>query len=193
MAGENVADRLKLFIESRGLTYSQFADSCGIPRPSLSQLLTGRNKKINDTMVRQIHTEFPDLSIVWLLFGEGPMEEKKTPVVENTPDDVDMGIFNSIFSIENKIESTGDSKNLKSFIDNKPVTEFSKENAANDGGIKGLNSDRQVDILKLKVKELTSEIERLKKNPRKVAQITLYYDDSTFETFVPFSKDHNSK
>lgn len=41
----NVAIRLKGFIESQGLTNSQFADRCGIPRPSLSQLLTGRNKK----------------------------------------------------------------------------------------------------------------------------------------------------
>ncbi|GFI58835.1 hypothetical protein IMSAG025_02299 [Muribaculaceae bacterium] len=29
------------------------------------------------------------------------------------------------------------------------------------------------------------EIEKMRKNPRKVVQITVYYDDSTFETFYP--------
>ena len=46
MDTDNVAIRLKGFIQSQGLTNSQFADNCGIPRPSLSQLLGGRNKKI---------------------------------------------------------------------------------------------------------------------------------------------------
>lgn len=32
------------------------------------------------------------------------------------------------------------------------------------------------------------EIENLQKNPRKVTQITVYYDDSTFETFFPAPK-----
>ncbi|MDE5586438.1 MAG: hypothetical protein K2I92_08940, partial [Muribaculaceae bacterium] len=36
-----------------------------------------------------------------------------------------------------------------------------------------------------KILELQLQIEKLKKNPRRVAQITVYYDDSTFETFIP--------
>ena len=35
------------------------------------------------------------------------------------------------------------------------------------------------------IKELQKEIESMKKNPRKVTQITVYYDDTTFETFSP--------
>ncbi|MDE6290805.1 MAG: hypothetical protein K2M16_04675, partial [Muribaculaceae bacterium] len=36
-----------------------------------------------------------------------------------------------------------------------------------------------------KILELQLQIEKLQKNPRRVAQITVYYDDSTFETFIP--------
>lgn len=73
MEDANVAIRLKGFIDSQELSHSQFADKCGIPRPSLSQILSGRNKKVSDVMVGQIHKAFPELSILWLLFGEGDM------------------------------------------------------------------------------------------------------------------------
>lgn len=73
MEQDNVAIRLKGFIQELGVTNSQFADKCGIPRPSLSQLLGGRNKKISDVIVGQIHQAYPELSVLWLLFGEGPM------------------------------------------------------------------------------------------------------------------------
>ncbi len=46
MEEDNVAIRLKGFIDSQGLTNSQFADQCRIPRPSLSQIISGRNKNI---------------------------------------------------------------------------------------------------------------------------------------------------
>ena len=59
MEEENVAIRLKLFMEKMGISNSQFADQCGIPRPSLSQLLNGRNKKLSDVIVRQIHERYP--------------------------------------------------------------------------------------------------------------------------------------
>ena len=70
---QNVATRLKLFMDNQGLSHSQFADRSSIPRPTLSQLLSGRNKKISDVLVGQIHRAFPQLSVLWLLFGEGEM------------------------------------------------------------------------------------------------------------------------
>lgn len=52
---------------------TQFADACKIPRPTMSQLLNGRNKKVSDELIRKFHTEFPELNVMWLLFGEGDM------------------------------------------------------------------------------------------------------------------------
>lgn len=73
MEEQNVAVRLKHFIDYLSITNSQFADACGIPRPSLSQLLSGRNKKLSDVVVKQIHDQYPRLSVLWLMFGEGEM------------------------------------------------------------------------------------------------------------------------
>lgn len=67
------AHRLKTYIDYLGLTSSQFADMASIPRPTLSQLLTGRNKSISTDLVSKIHEAFPELNIAWLLFSEGDM------------------------------------------------------------------------------------------------------------------------
>lgn len=73
----DLVNRLKYFMESSRITISQFADTCGIPRPTMSQLMNGRNKRISDEIINKIHNGFPDLSILWLMFGEGQMETRR--------------------------------------------------------------------------------------------------------------------
>ncbi|MGM9803886.1 MAG: helix-turn-helix domain-containing protein [Muribaculaceae bacterium] len=69
----DIVSRLKEFMEKKGVNSSTFADKCKIARPTLSQLLNGRNKKVSDEVVSKIHLGYPDMSIMWLLFGEGNM------------------------------------------------------------------------------------------------------------------------
>ena len=69
----DIVNRLKLFMDSESIGSTQFADACKIPRPTLSQILSGRNKKISDEVISKIHEAYPRLSVLWLLFGEGPM------------------------------------------------------------------------------------------------------------------------
>lgn len=66
-------NRLKFFMENGNITISQFADTCRIPRPTMSQILNGRNKKVSDELISKIHTAYPELSVLWLMFGEGEM------------------------------------------------------------------------------------------------------------------------
>ena len=69
----DIVSRLKLFMESSGISNSQFADTCDIPRPTLSQLLNGRNKKVSDEVIGKIHRAYPSLNVLWLMFGDGEM------------------------------------------------------------------------------------------------------------------------
>lgn len=78
----NIIDRLNAFLEISEITKSQFADNCEIPRPTASQILSGRNKKISDDIIGKIHSVYPDLSISWLMFGEGEMLISATPGIE---------------------------------------------------------------------------------------------------------------
>lgn len=166
---ENVASRLKLFIDTSGLTSSRFADMCGIPRPSLSQFLSGRNKKVSNELVGQIHHAFPDLSIMWLLFGEGPVRRS---------------------SEQNDAEKSPENPStLLNFPTNDTAPgQYDKENGLNVGRNVSKQTDNKVFESDLKILDLQKQIEHLRNNPRKVVQITIYYDDSTFETFVPGSR-----
>ena len=62
-----------MFLEQAGISNSQFADTCEIPRPTLSQLLNGRNKKVSDEVIGKIHRAYPTLNVMWLMFGDGEM------------------------------------------------------------------------------------------------------------------------
>ena len=62
-----------MFLDQTGISNSQFADTCDIPRPTLSQLLNGRNKKVSNEVIDKIHRSYPTLNIMWLMFGDGEM------------------------------------------------------------------------------------------------------------------------
>jgi len=69
----DIVTRLKEFLGQNGISNSQFADTCEIPRPTLSQLLNGRNKRVSDEVIGKIHRAYPSLNIMWLMFGDGEM------------------------------------------------------------------------------------------------------------------------
>ncbi len=168
---ENFATRLKLFMDSIHVQSSQFADMCEIPRPSFSQLLSGRNQKVSDTLIKKIHTAYPDLSVMWLMFGEGPM----LTIQKNSEDQSS----NSVSAPE-----------IPSKIPAEPNNDKESSEYSNLRGLNTQQTPRQDNIYQQleenkKILELQLQIEKLQKNPRRVAQITVYYDDSTFETFVP--------
>lgn len=172
---ENFATRLKLFMDSIGIASSQFADSCEIPRPSFSQLLSGRNQKVSDVLIKKIHSVYPQLSIMWLMFGEGDMLEKEN---QNSSED------NS--NDENAVEIQKNPRDISA----RPTNESTKTGYSNLKGLTFNEEQAQNSIFQhlednKKILELQMQIESLQKNLRRVAQITVYYDDSTFETFVP--------
>lgn len=206
-----MAIRLKGFIETEGLTHSQFADRCGIPRPSLSQLLSGRNKKISDVLIGQIHKAFPRLSVLWLLFGEGPMIEGDGVSGDSSgcatggladgasglgvgnPQAVGMESGGGVpgaageasyaetgsAGVKNPCENPGFSSNQAG------QNKFSNVSGLNTPAFVAQSLENKQEELGLKLAELQKQIDKMKKNPRKVSHITVYYDDSTFETFYP--------
>lgn len=184
MSEENIAIRLKFLIENLGLTSSQFADKCDIARPTLSQLLTGRNKKISNLIIEQIHTAYPGLSILWLLFGEGDMWSSSNG----------MGIDKcSSNSTTNDISTPNDtqqtSTNANEIVENRGVGQTSsterKENTVNIPQNTSINTNYENVNDTLKSIDILNKLEKKCEKMRKVVQVTIYYDDSTFQTFYP--------
>lgn len=188
---DSPAIRLKLFIDTSGLTTTQFADMCGIPRPSLSQILSGRNKKISDVFIGQIHRAFPDLSVMWLLFGEGPVRTSDPKSSSSIGEAPASALEKSILNVEgvqtpqNTLFQSARNEEIR------PVAQSANENS-NLSELRNANlqpnlSNNQVFESDLKIMDLQRQIDQMRQNPRKVVQITIYYDDSTFETFTPKS------
>lgn len=158
---ENVVTRLKLFMDKIGISSSQFADQCGIPRPSLSQLLNGRNKKISSVLVKQIHERFPELSVMWLMFNEGNM-------FSPTPLSAALASEGEKFIDDDTEESENLKENELTFTQNSAnmlINRGDKSNSAQTA--------------------FPSKIDINGGDLRKVKSITVFYDDNSYETFVP--------
>lgn len=193
MSEENIAFRLKFLIDNLGLTISQFADKCDIPRPTLSQLLSGRNKKISNLLIEQIHVAYPALSVTWLMFGEGIMwidgtdsnssansPQKPLNCQEETNDSAPI-------EQEEKNRQNNPSENPDFNTITRGDSEYSKENALNHPNNASVNSKNEIVNHNFCDPEILAQLSKLKEKPRKVVQVTIYYDDSTFQTFYPNS------
>lgn len=164
MEDSPIAVRIKAIIGALGLTDSQFADRCTISRPTLSLLLSGKNKKISDVMLSQIHDAFPEVSILWLLFGEGEMFKKinQTPESDENNDE-NQKLLHGALEEENHLNliNVNQLENIIQGIVNKSFE----------------STQNSIENLVLKISQPNSL--------RKASKITVYYDDSTFETFIP--------
>jgi transcriptional regulator with XRE-family HTH domain len=72
----NVNERLRLFIRQFCKTQTLFCEKSGIGNQSLSNMFS-RNTNPSMDMISKIKYAYPELSIEWLLFGDGEMILKK--------------------------------------------------------------------------------------------------------------------
>lgn len=62
-------ERLLEFLNSQGISQNAFEDTCGLSRGTISNL----NKGVRSDKLALIAKAYPQLSIRWLLLGEGDM------------------------------------------------------------------------------------------------------------------------
>lgn len=184
MSDTSISIRLKHFLEYIGLSNSQFADLCGIPRPTLSQLLSGRNKKISDQILRPIHEKYPELSLVWLMFGEGDMLDRPL-----SNDKISNQIVGSQAVLSSKDDGVKEDNNETISSENNPFmnddwfknlnNQFDRVEESSDSGKEENNVGKESSGPQYR-KDNSSTTP-----PRCVKSIVIYYDDNTYETFVP--------
>lgn len=78
---------LQELINVLGLSSSEFADKIGVSRAIISHIQSGRNKP-SLSVVQKISTEFPQISLSWLINEEGPIlkSSNKDVVKINIPE-----------------------------------------------------------------------------------------------------------
>lgn len=151
-------DRIRQIMESQHMTQQSFAQFIGLNAASLSSIFNGRTKPTLNT-VEAIKTKIPTISSDWLLFGRGDMYEHPRDVVTNEP-------------ITEKAE------------DDNPVLDFS----GGDGNslFSSASTLPPQRIVSQQPKEMVRhELKFIDKPQRKIIEIRVFYDDSTYDTFVP--------
>jgi len=68
MNKETVLSRIKKIIENNDLTNSEFAEIIGVPKSSISHLLSERNKPSLD-IITKISEKFDEITTDYLIFG----------------------------------------------------------------------------------------------------------------------------
>lgn len=64
--------RLQQFLSAENISQSQFADTIGVARASVSHILAGRNKPGFD-FIENMSKNYPSLNLEWLITGKGKM------------------------------------------------------------------------------------------------------------------------
>ena len=172
----DIVSRLKLFLEQNGIANSQFADTCEIPRPTISQLLNGRNKKVSDEVISKIHAAYPALNIMWLMFGDGEMfvngalvagENQSVQHLSKTPQS------GSLF-----MGGSRDDSGARGAAQQKTTISFGDET----GGA----SQRGGSQLSDAIQSIAKKVGGTSPSPsRRIVNIMIFYDDNSFESVVP--------
>tara|TARA_B100002019_G_C20832127_1_gene385788 strand:- start:163 stop:534 length:372 start_codon:yes stop_codon:yes gene_type:complete len=74
MNKKNILNRIKKIIEENNLSNSEFAEKIGIPKSSVTHLLSERNNPSLDIIIK-ISEAFEDISTDYLIFGQENQSE----------------------------------------------------------------------------------------------------------------------
>lgn len=172
----DIVSRLRRFIDYIGIPVTQFADTCRIPRPTLSQLLNGRNKKVSDELIGKIHEAYPSLSVLWLMFGEGTMES---------------GANIEISEPQKSVSHTSAAPQATEIQASFPELDFSSDYTDSFA-----NEDEDLAPENSGTTATPDDAEKIisfsPDRTRKIVNIIVYYDDNSFESFVPGHRNISS-
>jgi transcriptional regulator with XRE-family HTH domain len=161
-------DRIRQIMESQHMTQQVFAQFIEMSPASLSSIFNGRTKPTLN-VVEAIKKKIPDISTEWLLFGSGSMYSNYNKV-ENAPADT---------------PSTG-SDSLFDFSDFSPSP---SEAVSNHDEKQGSQPPVSLNVKSTRLNSPREEIKIFDKQPpRRVTEIRVFYDDQTWESFVPAKK-----
>ena len=76
MNKKNILNRIKKIIEENNLSNSEFAEKIGIPKSSVTHLLSERNKPSLD-LITKISENFEDITLDYLIFGISEVKKDK--------------------------------------------------------------------------------------------------------------------
>lgn len=177
-----MVNRVKQVINLKNLTPSHFADHIGVPRSTISHILSGRNKPSLE-VVQKILEAFPDISTEWLVKGTGNISISSPTLFsnfENMPD---------INPVDH--EDIDDNPHIKQLDKGSSSSVETGALSAEKDGIK--EEKRKENIEKSKEIKQTESIAIDTRNESvksvKSVKIIIVYSDGTYTEYLPATKN----
>ena len=154
-------------MESQHMTQQVFADFIGLAPATLSSIFNERTRPTL-SVVEAIKKKIPNISTDWLMFGSGEMYVASPAPAE------------SLFPTEDKGANPGQSYQ-------NPMLDFDQSPAPTPQQV--AQTPYSFNSVKTTRPEIvTQEIKTIDKPQRRVMEIRVFYDDQTWDCFVPQKK-----
>lgn len=154
-------------MESQHMTQQVFADFIGLAPATLSSIYNERTRPTL-SVVEAIKKKIPNISTDWLMFGTGEMY-----ITSSTPAD-------SLLSAEERGVNGGQ-------IVQSPMLDFDQpQSPTPQQGPQAPYSFNSVKSTRPEIER--TEVKIIDKPQRRVTEIRVFYDDQTWECFVPVKK-----
>ncbi|MBR5657030.1 MAG: helix-turn-helix transcriptional regulator [Prevotella sp.] len=150
-------DRIRKIMESQHMTQQTFAQFIQMSPASLSSIFNGRTKPTLN-IIEAIKQKIPALSTDWLLFGRGPMYVDEVVQSDDT-------------SFENV---QGEPIDQMLNFDQVSPSPTGVLTTRNKNGVSNTPNNNEKILMKY-----------FDKPQRQITEIRIFYDDQTWETFVP--------
>jgi transcriptional regulator with XRE-family HTH domain len=166
-------DRIKQLMEAQHMTQQVFADFLGINPATLSGIFNDRTKPTLN-IVEAVKKKFPDINLDWLMFGAGSMFRQTSAPAnaakpsEQSPQTPRQQQPTELWSQEAMIDF-GNSVS--------PTPSLQPQTGSHYNSVRNTRQDYGREDLKI-----------FDKPTRRVTEIRVYYDDQTWESFVPAKK-----
>ena len=150
-------DRIRQLMESQHMTQQNFSEYIGISSPTLSNLFNGRTQP---TMkhVNAIKKRFPSINLDWLMFGRG-----------------------SMFLVNHSGEDQG--SETVAHASSEPLLDFDQPSPTPQNVFPESRNSLGVQSTPVRMDKM--DVKYVDKISRKITEIRVFYDDQTWESFVP--------
>ena len=160
-------DRIKQIMESQHMSQQVFAEYIGQSPATLSSIFNGRTRPTIN-IVMDIKKKIPNINTDWLMFGSGDMYLADMSSESSTLPQSDNGVDYA-------------AKNQNPMLDFDTPQTYNSSNqyqpSQNSNSVRNTRSEI-----------VREEVKYIDKPQRKIMEIRVFYDDQTFDTFVPTKK-----
>jgi transcriptional regulator with XRE-family HTH domain len=156
-------DRIRQIMESQHMTQQVFADYIQQSPATLSSIFNGRTRPTLN-IVEAIKKKIPNISTDWLMFGVGDMY-----LTLNEPLNEEENASNGPLPIQNPM--------LDFDAPPSPTPQNAIQQPLNSNSVRNTRLDLE-----------RQEVKTIDKPQRRITEIRVFYDDQTWETFVPQKK-----